>query len=168
MYGINANEAGLLTTHTYDRDHPGSGYRIPSKHVGLHLSHVMAWTTLWHLGVGYGLVLEDDALFEDGWFPRYQQALRDVPDDMDILHLGSCNTGDKVKTQVAGEVWEVKYPQCTHSYVVARKALPVLLATQQKIWAPIDLALIFNSYPQLKVYTVLPRICDQHGQDIAP
>lgn len=59
-------------------------------------------------------------------------------------------------------------PTCTHAYIVYKKALEKLLMTQRDIWAPIDLALIFRSFPHLNVYTVLPRICGQRGQDIAP
>ncbi len=59
-------------------------------------------------------------------------------------------------------------PTCTHAYIVYRKALEKLLLTQRDIWAPIDLALIFRSFPHLNVYTVLPRICGQRGQEIAP
>lgn len=175
LNGIHAKSFGLMTCHPYEVDDPGSGFTIPPKHVGLHLSHYMAWTVCRHSEVGSGppgssafIILEDDAQFEAGWQVRLVQALRDVPADADMLFIGSGNTFDKPKAQVKGEVWSVQWPQCTHAYVVWPKALPVLLETQRDTWAPIDLALIFRSFPQLNVYTVLPRIVSQRGQDIAP
>jgi len=44
--GIHAKTFGLLTAHTYEYDFPGEGYHIPSKHVGLFLSHYLC--QIWH------------------------------------------------------------------------------------------------------------------------
>lgn len=164
---MDAVAAGLTTTHTYDIDHPGSGYVMPVKHTGLMVSHWLVWQLALQAGEEITSVMEDDVELAEDWLPRMHDALARVPEDWDILLLGSCNALDKPKRHISGCVWEVKYPQCTHWYLVRQKALGELIARHQKIWAPIDLALYHDSYPHLKVYTVIPRLARQHNQEIA-
>lgn len=169
FYGVNAAKMGLTTIHPYEIDHPGSNYIMPSKHVGMHLSHFLLWRHLkeYHSEPVY-TVFEDDVRMVSGWQERFITSINSVPDDWDMLFLGSCCTDGKPSSHVLGNVHKVYYPLCTHAYMVSRKALPVLLETQEKSWAPIDLALNFNSFPMLKVYTVLPRIADQYDTILTP
>lgn len=168
IHGIHAQTFGVIGTHTYELDHPGSGYVIGYKHTGLCLSHYMVWNACALLPDKYFLILEDDAKFEAGWKDRFDRAMLDVDPDFDILYVGSCNTVGKPQTKLTGEIHMVEYPMATHAYVVAKKAIPTLLETQRDIFAPIDIALILRTLPKLKVYTVLPRIVDQFGITLAP
>lgn len=160
--------AGLSTIHPYEIDNPGSGFRMGFIPTGIFLAHYMLWAALNMLTDDHFLILEDDAQFPENWTERMCQALKDTPPDFDMLYVGSCCCAGRPQTQIKGEVWEVKYPQCTHAYIVAKKALPVLLATNRKIYAPVDIALNFNSHPQLKVLTVLPSIISQFNTIIPP
>lgn len=169
--GINAAAMGLTTVnpYTYEVDGPGSGYIMPQKHVGLSLTHWLLWRKL----VAYerdkdwsSTILEDDAEFVPGW--REKLAAITPPDDWDMILIGSCNCGDKPKEEVSPGLFKVHQPQCTHAYIVRHRALPTLIECGRKIWAPIDLSLIFGAYEKLNVFCVLPRICGQHGQDICP
>lgn len=164
--GIDGKGFGLLTRHSIQEE---NGLTMGYKHVGLCLSHYMVWSGLDILPKSntHFMILEDDARFPNDWSKRTDKALEDAPKDFDILLIGSCCCEDKPKTLVAGEVFDVRWPSCTHAYIVARKALPVLLKTQRKIWTLIDQALIANTFPLLKVYTVLPRIVEQ-STPIAP
>jgi len=165
MDGVNGPMSGLRTTIPYEIDNPGSGYLMGPKTVGLALSHHIAWQIVSAWGEPT-MILEDDALFCEDWKERMEMALEDTPKDADILMVGSCNTFDKPRLQIKGEVFHVAWPQCTHGYIVWPKAVPMLVATQRKIWAPIDLALVLDSFPRMRVYTVLPRIISQRGTDI--
>jgi len=164
--GISANESGVVTNHTYDVDHPGSGYKIGAKPTACWLSFYMLWSALNAMPDYHFLTLEWDAQFLPNWRERTEQALRDVPPDFDILFLGSCCTAGRPTTKIKGEVFEVKYPLCGHATIIAKKALPTILKTQRKVYAPIDISLAFHTLPHLKVYTVLPRVCDQFGTEI--
>lgn len=169
IQGIHAQTFGLFTTHPYLHDDPKrGGCIVPQRQVGCALSHYMLWTALSLLPDERYFVLEDDAEFPAGWRARAEDALQDVPKDADLLFLGSCCTADKPKEQIRDEVWEVKWPLATHAYVVWKKALPVLLATQRDVYAPVDLALYFKTLPKLRVYTVLPRIVSQRGTELHP
>lgn len=159
--GISADLSGLKTIHPYEVDAPGSGWKIIPKSVATWLSFYMLWSGMNLLPEKHFWQLEWDCQFPGNWHPRVEQALRDVPPDFDLLFVGSCCTQGATKTHIKGEVWDVRYPQCGHSLIIAKKALPVLLRTQRKVYAPIDISVKLHSCPLLKVYTVLPRICDQ-------
>tara|TARA_R110000868_G_C10684772_1_gene747778 strand:- start:137 stop:688 length:552 start_codon:yes stop_codon:yes gene_type:complete len=167
--GVNAAEMGLTTINTYEVDGPGSGYIMPQKHTGLCLSHWLLWKKLFedyqHFEDPH-LVVEDDVEFLPGW--RDSLDAIKPPEDWDMILIGSCNCMDKARNEVSPGLFKVHQPQCTHAYLVRSKALPILIEEQKKIWAPIDLALIFGAYNKLNVYTVLPRICGQYGQEIMP
>ena len=166
--GIHGEKFGLETRHTYERDNPGSGWKISAKHVGMCLSHYMLWSAMAYMPEKWFLVLENDAKFLPGWHDRLFRALNDAPQDFDMLFVGSCCCEGKLQRNIAGDVYEVKYPLCTHGYMVAKKALPILLEKQRKIYAHIDIALELDALPLLKVYAVLPRIIDQFNTKISP
>lgn len=164
--GIHGKTAGLNTIHPYELDHPGSGFRMGFAPTGIFLAHYILWSALQLLPEEHFMVLEDDAMFPENWRQRTEQALQDTPGDFDMLYNGSCCCEGRPKTQIKGEVWEVKYPQCTHAYIVAKKALPVLLSTLRKIYAPVDIQMNLHSHPGMKIYTVLPRLVSQFDTDI--
>ena len=164
--GINADVAGLATTHTYEIDAPGSGFKMGAKPTGIWLSHYMLWNALSLQTDKRFMILETDATFPEDWKPRVIQALRDTPPDFDFLFIGSCCCEGRPQTHVKGNVWDVRYPLCAHSYIVSTKCLPYVIETLRKVWAPIDIQLMFEVFPQLKVYTVLPRICGQFDTEI--
>ncbi len=163
--GISANVSGLVTEHTYEVDNPGTNYRIGLKPTATWVSFYMLWSALNLLDYEYFFTLEWDSKLHADWRPRAERALRDVPKDFDMLFLGSCNTQSdgckKTHKHVAGEVYSLQWPMCGHGTIIAKKALPVILETQRKIYAPLDISLAFHTFPKLKVYTVLPRLIDQ-------
>lgn len=159
--GFHGTTSGLRTVFPYELDAPGSGWNIGVKPVATWLSFYMLWSAMNLLPESHFWQLEWDCHFPDNWRARTEQALRDVPPDFDLLFIGSCCTNVPGRTRVKGEVWDVKYPQCGHSTIIAKKALPILLRSQRKVYAPLDISVKLHSCPLLKVYTVIPRICDQ-------
>lgn len=165
---LNADLAGVSTKWTYERDNPGSGWRIGEKPTALWISFYMLWSALNLLPDSHFLTLEWDAQFKPNWKELTEKALNDVPSDFDMLFLGSCCCNGAWKQHVRGNVWEVKYPACGHATIIAKKALPVMLRTQRKIYAPMDISLMLHTMPLLKVYAILPRIVDQFNTVIPP
>ena len=166
--GINGARWGLATTLVYAEDGPGTGFKIGSKTIGMTLSHYMLWKLFNYLEGDYWMVCEDDVRFHTDWRERLQRALETAPPDWDMIYAGSCNCGHGQHTQVGHGLYQVGFPMCTHCYIVRRKALLVLYETQQLAWAGIDLQLGFRSFPKLKVYTILPRLAEQHETIISP
>jgi hypothetical protein len=163
--GLHAERLGLAATKPYQVDNPGTDYKISKRVLGCWLSHRALWAALQLLNDEHFLVLEDDARFPEGWRARFDRALADAG-DFDVLYVGSCCCGGKPRTRVAGEVYELRWPMCTHAYVVRRHALAKLIETTDEVgaYAPIDLSLMFHSLPKLRTLTVLPRIVDQHDK----
>lgn len=172
FHGISANLSGLETTHVYERDNPGSGWRIGAKPVATWMSFYMLWSAMQYMPEDYFMTLEYDAKFHHDWRYRTEKALQDVPPDFDLLLLGSCNCNPRgqnpPKKRVKGEVWDVRWPVCGHATIVAKKALKVMLETQRKVYAPLDISLMLHTFDHLKVYTVLPRICSQFDTFLQP
>lgn len=164
--GLHAEKAGLSTVHTYELDHPGSGWRMGFAPTGIWLSHVMLWSMLNFLHDDHFLVLEDDAELPENWHDRFTQALRDAPPEFDMLYVGNCCCKGKQTTHIKGEVYDVRYPLCTHAYIVAKKALPLILKNSRRCWSPVDISLTLECHPHLKVFTVLPRIFGQFNTNI--
>jgi glycosyl transferase family 25 len=170
FYGIHGSRLGLRTTLPYERDHPGTGFIIGPSVVGCWLSHRALWSALMLSDDDATIVIEDDAVFPEDWRARLEQALSDVPEDWDMLYIGSCCADDKPRTHVRGVIHEVRFPLCTHGYVVRRKALETLIRTtdEARCYAPIDVSLFDHSLPHLRCYTMLPRLLEQHGTVLPP
>ncbi len=179
FYGINAPVAGLSTSHTYEVDHPGSGFIMGPAPVGCWLSHYMLWSCLLRANADpadaaklsrddHFLVLEVDAKLCDDFPARLQQAIADAPADFDFLYVGSCCAAGRAQTLVRGAVYECKQMLCTHGYVVSRRCLPLVLGTLRRVWAPIDIQLTLEVFPHLKTYAVLPRIVEQFDTYLPP
>lgn len=159
--GISAKESGLVTELTYEVDAPGSGYRIGRKPVATWLSFYLLWSAMQYMNEHYFWTCEWDCHFSPDWRRRVEQALRDVPPDFDMLFVGSCCCDKKPTRHIKGDVYEVKYPMCGHSTIIAKKALPILLKTQRRVYAPLDISVAVWSLPLLKTYVILPRVADQ-------
>jgi len=155
----------LSTNHTFEYDAPGQNYKIGGKTVGILLGHWTLWKALDYMGNEDSYhIMEADIKFVSGWRERFGKAMRDVPDDWDMVYAGSCCT-QGVSEHVRGEVYRSK-PQCLHWYIVRSKALKTLIHTNQKAESPIDIQLVLDTHPKLNVYTILPRLADQHNTDL--
>jgi GR25 family glycosyltransferase involved in LPS biosynthesis len=168
FWGINAPVAGLATIHPYEVDHPGSGYRMGFKPTGCWLSHYMLWGAMTRMTDDAYLVLEDDAQLCDGFLEKFDQAMRDVPSDYAFLHPGHCCIQGRPMRHVAGDVYECKDMVCTHAYVIRRNIVPYVMKTLRKCWAPIDIQLQLEVFPNVKTYAVVPRIVSQFDTNIPP
>lgn len=163
---IHAETFGILSWRPYRDDYPNQGYLSPMSQVGCTLSHYMTWMVCANLPDEYFMILEDDARLNNQWKEDLEEAMNGL--DFDILLVGSSNTQDKPRTHLSGRVWDVRYPFCTHAYVINRRCLPFLLSEGRDASLKIDILLIKRIYPKLKVLTILPRLARQEGTDLLP
>lgn len=160
--GIHAGKFGLETILPYEVDVPGSNYNMGWPRVGCWLSHFMLMSALNMMWDDISIVVEDDIEWPVNWHTLLTTAIADAG-DFDLLWFGSCCCEGKPKTLIAGNVYEVQWPLCTHGYAVRKRAIPVILETQRnaRVYAPYDISLALHTFPKLKTYTVLPRIAGQ-------
>ncbi len=160
FYGLDYQITGLFTDHKYEVDNPG--YTMGKKQVNLHLSHFMLWKTMLYQPEDAFWVLEDDARWDADWKQRFDTAYAALPDDWDFVFLGHCCAYDKPQWKHAKNLYVVNFPMCTHAYMIRKKAIPIMLENCEKVWSPVDIALVLNVLPKLKHFTILPRLCDQY------
>ncbi len=168
FWGFNAPLAGVATTHCYEVDNPGSGYKMGAKPTGIWISQYMLWNHIMHLGDEYYMILESDAKFLPGWKEKLDRAMKVVPSNFDFLHIGHCCMEGHERKSLGEDVWETKHCQCTHAYIVRRGCLPFVLKTLRKVWSPIDIQLVTEVFPHLNTYAIYPRIVDQFNTVIPP
>ncbi len=158
---IDRDVCKLIPVETYDHDRPGE--RIAGKDIVAILSHYMLWKVMLYQPDDSFWSLEYDVEFVPDWQEKYDEAMSIIPDDWDVVFLGSCCAMDKPKQHLRGNVWEVKYPFCGHAMMFRKKALHILLREHQRIYAKLDIAMAWHSLPHLRTYTILPRIANQRN-----
>jgi len=178
--GVDNQICRLNSKDTFDFDRTGE--RLESKHVAATLTHYLLWKTMSYQPDDSFVALEFDVRFVEGWQERYALAMRFLPDDWDLVYLGSCcckgremraiefeiGSGGAANNKTQTGLWEVKYPLCGHAILYRKKCLETLLEVHQKIDMPLDIAMFQRSLPLLKCYTVLPRIVEQHNTFLPP
>ena len=149
---------------TFDIDRKGD--RIGHKQVCACLSHYLLWKVMLYCPGDAFWGLEYDAQFKPDWKDQYAAAMAVLPDDWDIVFLGSCCCKGLKGRHVGNNLYEVHHPLCGHAIMYRKKALPVLLDVHQKVWGPLDIAMKETSLKQLRVYTLLPRMVLQRSTPI--
>ena len=156
----------LLPIDTFDLDRAGE--KIGSKHIAATLSHYLIWKVMQYQPDDSFIVLEYDVEMAEKWDSRFYGLTKVLPDDWDIVFLGSCCCKGRETKHISGDCYEVKYPLCGHAMMFRKKALTVLLKEHQKICMPLDVALFYQSLPKLRVYTAIPPIVNQRGTPLPP
>lgn len=129
--------------------------------LSIFLGHYSIWAACQLLSDDSVLILEDDAIFDDDWKTRYDQAMSNLPENWDFLFLGSCCADGYDKTKISDNLFAVTSAMCLHAYMIRKKAVPVLLETMSYLWQSVDIQLTFNAFPKLNVYAILPRLAVQ-------
>lgn len=164
--GFDNERTKLTPVMTFDLDRAGE--RIGPKHIAATLSHMAIWYVQLYQPDDSFIVFEYDVELVSDWRSCYEEAMSVMPDDWDVVMLGSgCREGRETR-HVAMNVYEVKYPLAGHAIMYRKKALPLLIREHQRIYQPLDIAMFFQSFPQLRVYTVVPPIANQRGTPLPP
>lgn len=171
FYGIDGPRLTVETTRSIDP--PRDNFKMGQVPTGIWLSHRALWAALYLQPPEVGdrfLVLESDAQFPPNWRERLTAAMGHAG-DFDVLFIGSCCTDGRPRLHVGGDVYEVRYPMCTHAYIVHRRALHTMMCAVDSIGchAPIDMTMAHHTLAKLgRVLTVLPRIVDQFNTELLP
>lgn len=143
--------------------------------IGCFLSH----TTLFEMAKENNwdklLILEDDARFEIDFERKFSEAIKEVPDDWDMLYLGQWNYDHQVnggnavggktyalKEQIGKYVWKANGCWLTHAYAVRQKALDYLIDNTKILYSSVD-NVLSDIQHELNVYAIHPNIINQDG-----
>jgi GR25 family glycosyltransferase involved in LPS biosynthesis len=162
FYGFDGPKSGLIATVSYEIHNPESKLVIHSKQLGCFMSHLMLWKALdFDPNTPDAVqVFEDDVILRPHWKETVERALTKLPEDWDILFPGSCCAGDKRKKEYDSNLFE-GFPLCTHFYIVRKKALKILIESNEEVCQPIDIQAYFRSAPLLQSFIIFPRVADQ-------
>lgn len=159
--------AGLNPSFPYEVDAPGSGYLMGQRQVGIYLSHWMLWNHLIAIEEEAALIFEDDVIFRPGFRDKWKIDIQSLPTDWDLFYFGNCcMAGWPENKKVAENIYRTTKAQCLHAYMVRCRALPYMIEKCQKVWAPIDLALLLQCQAHLNVYARIPRLVDQEDTEL--
>ncbi len=164
--GVDNQICKLLPVETFDLDRAGE--KIGPKHIAATLTHMLLWQTMAYQSDESFISLEFDVRFVDGWREQYEKAMSVLPDDWDMVYLGSCCCKGRDTHPLGENLFDVRWPLCGHSILYRKKCLETLLRVHQRINSPLDIAMYQSSLPLLRVYTILPVICYQHNTIVAP
>lgn len=106
--GVDGNKLDvktLVTTKAYNeiteaelRGHRVKHYQLTRGAVGCYMSHLNTMKTILSSGKDFGIVFEDDVVFNKDLFQQFQKLLQVVPKDWDMLLLGVyCLRCDRVR-----------------------------------------------------------------------
>lgn len=172
FYGMDNKITRLQAMDTFDLDRAGE--RLEAKHVAATLTHYLLWKVMEYQPDESFVALEFDVRFVEGWQERFTEVMEFLPDDWDLVYLGSCcckgrNTYPVIKNDVqSNNLYDVRYPLCGHAIWYRKKCLETLLNIHQKINMPLDIAMFHLSLDKLRVYTVLPSLIEQHNTFLPP
>lgn len=170
--GMDNTICRLLPVETFDVDRAGD--KIGPKHIAATLTHILLWKVMQYQPDESFISLEFDVRFVEGWRERFDDVMNNLPEDWDLVYLGSCcckgrETYPVVVNNVESKnLFDVRYPLCGHSILYRKKCLETLLTIHQKINMPLDIAMYHMSLPKLRCYTVLPSIVTQHNTFMPP
>lgn len=164
--GLDNQKCRLNSKETFDLDRAGE--RLEAKHVAATLTHFLCWKVCSYLPEDSFWILEFDVRMADGWREQYEKAMSVMPEDWQVIFLGSCCCKGRETKHISENVYEVHWPLCGHAIQVRQSALPTLLDVHQRINMPLDISLFYNSLPKLRVYTILPSIIGQHNTFLPP
>ena len=167
--GVYGEGFGIDGTHEYNLDNPTGHHKIGVGYTAGFLSMYVMYNVANVLPNAHFMFLEDDTRFNEGWLEKLNTELKNIPKDFDFLFVGSCCTQGKPKEHIRGDVYKFNgphYPMGGNCYIVAKKALPYIIATQRDAYAPSDISLGLHTFPQLKVYAILPRLCEQLNNNL--
>lgn len=164
VFGFDCRESGLMTANTYELDHPGTGYRIPSKAVAILLGHVMIWQICLKSNHDRFLILEDDATVVEGWDVEIDRAMDSIPDDWDMLHLSPCcYSGRPGLTKISGRLHRVMFAMSSLAYIIKKGTAERLLRACEKVYTSVDIAVCLHAIPNMNTYALIPRIMYEKG-----
>jgi len=157
---------GMVATHTYEVDNPGSGYVIGPKTANMYMGHVAMWRTALHCDGDSFLFMEDDVRFTSDWKRIMDDSDASLPADWDLAFPGSCCTQGRPKTHLSGRLYRIGFAMCCHAYMIRRKALKSMIEWCERVDSPIDAAITLQCIPKLVTVAYIPRIADQPGTEI--
>lgn len=153
----------------------GTRFRLLNNgEIGCFISHTTIYQKIKDNGFDKTLILEDDAIFCNGFKEKFVEEMKNVPDDWDMIYFGQWNYDHpqagtekqcgtiNLKENIAGCVYSADRCWLTHAYAVRLKCIDYLIENTKELYASIDNVLA-DIQKDLKVYAIHPALINQDG-----
>jgi GR25 family glycosyltransferase involved in LPS biosynthesis len=129
----------------------GNPNNIPTKivpgHVGCVLSHYSIIKKASEEGLNQILILEDDAVFSEDLQPQFENYVKQVPKDWDMLYFGGNHNNEPLQ-KITENVYKIHKTYTTHAYAVKKSVFPVVIKMFPKLNHEVDVmySILQNSF----------------------
>lgn len=177
LAGVHAKKFGVRSEHIFLLDgRPEEQYQTSQGNCGNYLSQYAAYLVMDALDYSHYMYMESDCRFVEGWKEKLEQALEDIgTDDWDWIFVGNFCTKGKNPILIKGNVYEYPYrgkhfwnhyPLTTHCYIVNKRCVKHLIATNRDTASNTDISLQYNSFPKMRVLSIQPTLATQFQNNL--
>jgi glycosyl transferase family 25 len=145
-------------------DFPGRNFEINRKmkmsELSLFLKHYEIWKDMRNNNIQNALILEDDALLSDNFVLLFNEYIKDIDKDYDIVWVGSCCNLHKIGSS---NLIKTNGSRCTHGYLLNLKTVNKLIENSKYNNYPVDFYFnyIINKF-NLNNYWMEPDLISQN------
>jgi len=121
--------------------------KIIPGHVGCVLSHYNIVKKADESGINQILILEDDVVFCEDLQEKFEQFIKQVPEDWDMLYFGGNHNGEPLE-KVTENVYKIHKTYTTHAYAIRKPVYKVVLKMFPKLQFEVDVmySILQNSF----------------------
>jgi len=166
MYGFRSHNCGISTDYYHTREKE----KAKCKTIVAGLSHFSVWSAIkWMVESKVTdhrtfLIVEDDVELCEGFKEKLMATIQNLPSDWQFVFVGHCCLDTKTLMVREGVAHTPDPPMCTHAYMVRKTAVKHLIATNELMYAPIDIQLKKRTLPTISHYSLVPPLATQNGQ----
>jgi len=159
--GVHGQTVGVVpynTVYDVEKEHT---YRINQGKLSITISKLLIWQKAIDLpGDEPVIIFENDVTFPPNFKEELATVMEKLPEDWEVVHLGSCCTDKKPRTVINDRIHEVHWPLCCHAMMWKKSALRLAIDVfKASDWGtPSDIILQHKVYPKLRHYTAIPAI----------
>jgi GR25 family glycosyltransferase involved in LPS biosynthesis len=108
--------------------------------IGCTIAHIWAYKDIIKNKHDYAIVLEDDAVFSDNFIEKFDEIFETIPEDCDIVSLGSCcNLKIQNTNQEYGIYKKIPFQtRCAFSQLLTSKSCQIFIENSIPFSWPID------------------------------
>lgn len=167
--GVDARKWGVKTSIKM-KDHEGQPYYIAPTVCGCTLSHWMLWNHLITAKIPEALIVEDDVKLCLNFQDEFKKSYSELPHDWQFAFVGCCCADGRMALPITHRIWDIRWPMCTHCYLVKAGALEKMMEPMAELRIPTDIALIENVFAKdiVKAYTMRPNLALQYETYLSP
>jgi GR25 family glycosyltransferase involved in LPS biosynthesis len=165
FYGVFGKKLGMIPKYPNILESSNSEIFMTEGAVGCVFSHLTLWKALSILPENEFMVLEDDALFTEGFKDKFHSLYIKLPSNWEFVYVGWIPYGNDMIPVKVEEGISIQLPSATHAYLVKKSVLERLVDATYPIQSPLDLTLINKVLPTINYYVFDPSLVGQKSYE---